>query len=117
MYREDLILKASKKLLIPFLALGLAFASGTSYQVQAADRYVTTYSDGDSVWVTSINSNSSGTAYKVGLKYVMVRGRYETDTVYFEKENGRWYYNNGSGWNRVQPNTSMNDVLYYIMNN
>ena len=47
----------------------------------------------------------------------MVRGRYETDTVYFEKENGRWYYNNGSGWNRVQPNTSMNDVLYYIMNN
>ena len=48
MYREDSIMKASKKLLIPFLALGLAFASGTSYQVQAADRYVTTYSDGDS---------------------------------------------------------------------
>lgn len=117
MYREGSIMKISKKILIPLLTLGMILSSGTLYQSHASDRYITTYSDGASIWVTSISNNASETVYKVGLKYVMLTGRYETDTVYFEKENGRWYYNNGNGWNRVQPNTSMNDVLYYIMNN
>jgi hypothetical protein len=117
MYREDSYMKISKKLLVPLLALGVLFASSTTHPAQAADRYVTTYSDGESIWITNISNNPSVDTYKVSLKYVKLTGRYETDTIYFKENNNKWFYNNGNGWYRVQPNTSMNDILYYILNN
>ena len=110
-------MKISKKLLIPLLALGVLFASSTTHPAQAADRYVTTYSDGESIWITNISNNPSVDTYKVSLKYVKLTGRYETNTIYFKENNNKWFYNNGNGWYRVQPNTSMNDILYYILNN
>ena len=110
-------MKISKKLLVPLLALGVLFASSTTHPAQAADRYVTTYSDGESIWITNISNNPSVDTYKVSLKYVKLTGRYETDTIYFKENNNKCFYNNGNGWYRVQPNTSMNDILYYILNN
>ena len=110
-------MKISKKLLVPLLALGVLFASSTTHPAEAADRYVTTYSDGESIWITNISNNPSVDTYKVSLKYVKLTVRYETDTIYFKENNNKWFYNNGNGWYRVQPNTSMNDILYYILNN
>ena len=46
-----------KLLLIPLLAIGLTVGGGISQEVHAIDRYVTTYSDGSSIWLSSIRSN------------------------------------------------------------
>ena len=53
-------MKISKKiLLIPLLAIGLSIGCGISQEVHAIDRYVTTYSDGSSIWLSSIKTNSA----------------------------------------------------------
>ena len=110
-------MKISKKiLLIPLLAIGLSIGCGISQEVHAIDRYVTTYSDGSSIWLSSIKTNSDKRDfYIVPVKYVELRGRYDYETVNFQENNNKWYYNRGNGWEPVKPNTSMNDILYYIM--
>lgn len=105
-----------KLLLIPLLAIGLTVGGGISQEVYAIDRYVTTYSDGSSIWLSSIRSNpAKRDFYIVTVKYVELRGRYDYETVSFQENNNKWYYNRGNGWESVKPNTSMNDILYYIM--
>lgn len=75
-----------KLLLIPLLAIGLTVGGGISQEVHAIDRYVTTYSDGSSIWLSSIRSNpAKRDFYIVTVKYVELRGRYDYETVSFKK--------------------------------
>lgn len=111
-------MRISKKLLlIPLFAIGLTICTGFTQEAHAADRYVATYNDGSSVWLSSIKTNpAKRDSYIVTVKYVTLRGSYDYETVYFQVDNNKWYYNRGNGWEPVKPYTSMNDILYYIMN-
>ena len=111
------ILKYSSILvLITVLTIGI----GVFTNVNAADYYIDTYSDGVSVWVVDIDKmGNDGDKYIADIKFVYPKGNYDEETLVFQrKPDGHWYYGygNDSDMTLVQNDDASNDILYYVLN-
>ena len=112
--------KALKFLNVLSLTTIFSIGIGVFTNVNAADYYIDTYSDGVSVWVVDTDKTSRDSdKYIADVKFVYPKGNYDEETLVFQrKSDGHWYYGygNDSDMTLVQNDDASNDILYYVLN-
>lgn len=114
------MIKVLKVLRALSLMIVFIIGIGCVSNVNAADYYIDTYSDGVSVWVVDTDKTGSDKdKYIADIKFVYPKGNYDEETLVFQrKSDGHWYYGygNDSDMTLVQNDDASNDILYYVLN-